>query len=211
MRRHPAPARLPRGRRQHRHHPQRGHHPQHRRHAQPPPPEQRRQHGPRRRPRRAGIVVQRERHPHSPTGRARPHRVDRWTDAPTHLATPHPAPREHSPPHSPHEGTAPTPPRRHKLTSRSPVRHGDPCSTRPSSTVSTLGLLWVNRSAFAEGDARAVVPAPGRLAMPVCVPEGRRKDPVLPVLHNPAGAGAHTQAGSWGNATPEGGVSTWEF
>lgn len=93
--------------------------------------------------------------PPLPYGPGTAHRVDRWTDAPTHLSI-------CTPPHgstsSPHEGTAPTPPGRHKLTSLSPTRHGDPSSTRPLSTVSTLGLLWVYPLArcllFANGTPR---------------------------------------------------------
>jgi hypothetical protein len=117
-----------------------------------------------------------------------------------------------TPPHGstsyPHEGTAPTPPRRHKLTSLSPTRHGDPSSTSPLlhclHTRITLGL-----------------PAPcfrrGRPRRSTCCralghdhsrPLGAEKDPVLPAFNNPM-AGAQTQAGSWGYATPEGGVRTW--
>lgn len=40
-------------------------------------------------------------------------------------------------------------------------------------------------------------------------PQGRGKDPILPAFYNRV-AGAESQAGSWGNATPEGGVSTWK-
>lgn len=116
--RHPSAARVSRRGRQHSHHAQRGHHAQHYRHAQPPPPEQRSQRGPCGHPGRAGIVAQqRERHPHPHAGRARPHRVDSWTDAPTHLSNPHPAPREHflpprghSPPRLPEDTNSPPSP-----------------------------------------------------------------------------------------------------
>lgn len=116
--RHPSAARVSRRGRQHSHHAQRGHHAQHYRHAQPPPPEQCSQRGPCGHPGRAGIVAQqRERHPHPHAGRARPHRVDSWTDAPTHLSNPHPAPREHflpprghSPPRLPEDTNSPPSP-----------------------------------------------------------------------------------------------------
>lgn len=64
---------------------------------------------------------------------------------------------------------------------------------------------WV----FAEGHALAGVRAPGCLDLLVRPPRGRggRGDPFLPAAYTLV-VGAETQAGSWGNAMPEGGVST---
>ena len=68
--------------------------------------------------------------------------LDRCTHSPLRSA-PRSRGSTSSPTPSPQEGTAPAPPGRHKRTSLSPARHGDPSLTRPLSTVSTLGLLWV--------------------------------------------------------------------
>lgn len=50
----------------------------------------------------------------------------------------------------------------------------------------------------------------GTWLCPFASPKGGGKTRSCLCSTNPTGAGAHTQAGSWGNATPEGGVSTWE-
>ncbi|VTJ60598.1 Hypothetical predicted protein [Marmota monax] len=76
-----------------------------------------------------------------------------------------------TPPHGstsyPHEGTAPTPPRRHKLTSLSPMRHGDtPAQHAPSPLFPPSDCSGCTRSVFAERDVPAAVPVPGRLDMP---------------------------------------------
>lgn len=140
--RHPSPARLPGRGRQHSHHTQRGHHTQHYRHAQPETTEQRCQLGPRGHHDRAGIVAQqRERHPPSPLGPGTTTPggpLDRCTHSPLQSA-----PRPTGALSTPTRAQPRTPPRRHKLTSLSPVRHGDPSSSRPYFTASLLGLPWV--------------------------------------------------------------------
>lgn len=103
-----------------------------------------------------------------------------------------------------------TPPRRHRLTSLSPARHGDPSSTCPYSTVSLLGLPWVYLLGICGCVGSRVLGFAGSCSLGA----GRGRDPILPSLCSLV-EGAKTQAGSWGHVTPEGGFSngspaTWD-